>query len=263
MPTDMRALRPPLCVLIAIASRWRPSSPPSGRVLRMAQPAGVRGVVRSRGRSAGQAEQLPCAPAGCGRFARPRGCTRPQFVTRTRWRGTATSITPRRSGAAFWRRIAGLLQGGWIPALDGRREPRVRAAGAGRARGRCRTGWRARLIAPTSSRRGSVTQASASSTCASAPRRLRRDADDDRHPGRRLPQSLVALLLPLLALGRPSSHPGRGPLPDGEPTESAHFPTRVGRTFHPPPAASVSPKIARGGAKVGGNRQNVTSTGIC
>ena len=76
--------------------------------------------------------------------------------------------------------------------------------------------------------------------------RLRRPADDDRHPGRRLPQPLGALAdARVTATLRP--HPG-----------TAHslqlpHPGWGGRPFHPPPAASVTPKITPQRAKIGKN----------
>ena len=137
----------------------------------------------------------------------------------------------------------GLLPGDRIPALDGRREPRVRAARAGGARGAARL---AGEPGPSRQRR-----LDALSRCGHRRglRAKRRPASSTASRRRSSPWTSA----PAVASARASTSPTRSSPTATLPThpESHPLPHPGGEdSFHPPPAASVTPKITPRGAEI-------------
>ena len=87
--------------LLALVRRSLPRSPAAAA----ASPSRAQRARGARGRRARQAERDPRAarPRAADAQRPPHGCGRRS--TRTRWRPTATSSTPRPTARAFWKRI--------------------------------------------------------------------------------------------------------------------------------------------------------------
>ena len=170
---------------------------------------------------------------------------RPPFVIRAKWHGGVTSNmhrpTVRPSGAGS-RSITGRPDtgAGWSARTSSTGSPVRGVRGAARLAREPASSCERRLeaLSRCGHRRGLRRKRL---------RRLRRHADDDRHPGRRLPHALAALAEPSTQ-GHSPTHPGNRP-----PAQLPH-PGWGGRPFHPPPAASVTPKMTPRSAKI---RENV------
>ena len=151
------------------------------------------------------------------------------------------------NGAAFWRRIAVYYKETGFRRWTVGENLEYGQPGLGGARGAARLARE-----PASSRQRRL---DALSRCGhrrglrgKRRGRLRRHADDDRHPGRRLPQALVRS-----CARQPVNSHGHSPTSSQAPTAQLPHPGWGGRPFHPPPAASVTPKITPRSAKIGEN----------